>query len=115
MEPMKGKWASSRVDLGYTELFCIPVVTAVFLLSCDSFLGDSLCSIKHIEAPYVYDWENGIALHEVQGIRALTTSEGEVSWDFSSCSRNLLYILELQPGWPFEIPLGSAKTLFLSS
>ena len=23
MEPMKGKWASSRVDLGYTELFCI--------------------------------------------------------------------------------------------
>ena len=27
MEPMKGKWASSRVDLGYTELFCIPEVT----------------------------------------------------------------------------------------
>ena len=26
MEPMKGKWASSRVDLGYTELFCIPEV-----------------------------------------------------------------------------------------
>ena len=42
MEPMKGKWASSRVDLGYTELFCIPLVTAVFLSSCDSFLGDFL-------------------------------------------------------------------------
>ena len=42
MEPMKGKWASSRVDLGYTELFCIPEVTAVFLSSYDSFLGDSL-------------------------------------------------------------------------
>ena len=42
IEPMKGKWASSRVHLGYTELFCIPVVTAVFLLSCDGFLGDSL-------------------------------------------------------------------------
>ena len=42
MEPMKGKWASSRVDLGYTELFYIPEVTAVFLLSCDSFPGDSL-------------------------------------------------------------------------
>ena len=27
MEPMKGKWASSQVDLGYTELFCIPEVT----------------------------------------------------------------------------------------
>ena len=24
MEPMKGKWASSPVDLGYTELLCIP-------------------------------------------------------------------------------------------
>ena len=38
MEPMKGKWASSRVALGYTEKFCIPEVTAVFLSSCDSFL-----------------------------------------------------------------------------
>ena len=37
MEPMKGKWASSRVVLGYTELFYIPEVTAVFLSSCDSF------------------------------------------------------------------------------
>ena len=42
MEPIKGKWASSRVDLGYTELFCIPEVTAVFLSSCDSGLGDCL-------------------------------------------------------------------------
>ena len=24
MEPIKGKWASSRVDLVYTELLCIP-------------------------------------------------------------------------------------------
>ena len=42
MEPMKGKWASSLVDVGYTELFCIPEGTAVFLSSWDSFLGDSL-------------------------------------------------------------------------
>ena len=35
MEPMKGKWASSRVDLGYTELLCIPEVTAVLLSSCE--------------------------------------------------------------------------------
>ena len=41
-EPMQGKWASSQVDFGYTELFCIPEVTAGFLSSCDSFLGDSL-------------------------------------------------------------------------
>ena len=37
-----GKWASSRVDLGYTELLGIPEVTAVFLSSCDSGLGYSL-------------------------------------------------------------------------
>ena len=42
MELMKRKWASSRVDLGYSELFCIPEVTAVYLSSCDSGLGDSL-------------------------------------------------------------------------
>ena len=41
MEPMKGKWAKYRFDLGYTELFCIPEVTAVFLSFCDSGLGDS--------------------------------------------------------------------------
>ena len=42
MEPMKGKFASSSVDLGYTELFGIPDVRAVFLSSCDSSLRDSL-------------------------------------------------------------------------
>ena len=42
MEPLMGKWASPQADLGYTELFCIPEVTAVFLSSCDSFLADSL-------------------------------------------------------------------------
>ena len=42
MEPMKGKRASFLVDLGDTEPFCIPEVTAVFLSSCDRFLGDSL-------------------------------------------------------------------------
>ena len=42
METLEGKWASSRVDLGYTELFCIPELTSVFISSCDSVLGDSL-------------------------------------------------------------------------
>ena len=42
MEPMKRKWGSSRVDLGYTELFCIPGVTSLIISSCDSVLGDSL-------------------------------------------------------------------------
>ena len=38
MESMKGKWATSRVDFRYTELFCNPEVTAVCLSSCDSGL-----------------------------------------------------------------------------
>ena len=33
---------SSRVDLGYTQLFCLPEETSVFISSCDSVLGDSL-------------------------------------------------------------------------
>ena len=40
-EQKKGKGASSRVDLGYTELFCIAEVTAVFISSSDSGLGYS--------------------------------------------------------------------------
>ena len=87
----------------------------MFLSSFDSFLGDSLVFHQHIEAPYVFDWEHGIALHPVQGIRAFTPAEGEDSWDFSSCSSNLGYILELQRGWMFQTPLGSAKSGFLSS
>ena len=115
MEIMKGKWASSRVDLGYTELFCIPEVTAVSSRLVTVFLVTLWCFFKHIEAPYVFDWENRIALHLMQGIRALTPAEGDVSWDFSSCSRNLGYILALHWQWPFETPLGSAKSGFLSS
>ena len=42
MEPMNGKWASSRVDLGYAELFCIPDQKSVFISSCDSVLGESV-------------------------------------------------------------------------
>ena len=63
-------------------------MTVVFVTLC--------CSIKHIEAPYVFDWDHGIALPPVQGIRASSPAEGDVSRDFESCSRNLAYILELQ-------------------
>ena len=41
-EQMRGKWASSCVGFGYTELFCIPELTSEFLSSYDSVLGDSL-------------------------------------------------------------------------
>ena len=115
MEPMKGKWASSRVDLGYTELFCSLEVTSVFISSCDSVLADSL----------VFHQENRGSLGVGLGIRDFSAhnegnqgsrpSEGDVTWDFSSCGRNLRYILELDWGWPFETPLCSAKSGLLSS
>ena len=63
----------------------------------------------------MFDWEHGIALHPMQVIRASSPAEGDVSWDFSSCGRNLGYILELQQGWTIETALGSVKSGFLSS
>ena len=115
MEPMNGKWGSSRFDLGYTKLLCIPEEHQCSSHFVTVFLGTLWCSIKHIEAPYMFDWEHGFALHPVQGIRASSPTQGDVSWDFSSCGRNLGYILELQRGWPFETPLCSAKSGLLYS
>ena len=63
MEPMKGKWASSRADLGYSDLFCIPELHQCSSRFVTVFLGTLWCSIKKIEAPYVFDWEYGIAIH----------------------------------------------------
>ena len=39
-------------------------------------LGTLWSSVKHIEAPYVFDWEHGIALHPMQGIWASSPAEG---------------------------------------
>ena len=39
MEPMKGQWASSRVDFGYTVLFCIPEVHQCSSRFVTVFLG----------------------------------------------------------------------------
>ena len=60
------------------------------------FLGTLWCSIKHIEAPPVFDWEHVIVLHPMHGIQASSPAEGDVSWDFLSCGRNLGYIFELE-------------------
>ena len=51
----------------------------------------------------------------MQGNQASSPSEGYVSWDFSSCGRNVGYILDLQRKWSFEIPLCSAKFGLMSS
>ena len=61
------------------------------------------------------DWEHGIALHPMQGIWASSPAEGDVPWEFSSGGRNLVYIVELQRGYPFQTPLCSAKSALLFS
>ena len=62
----------------------------------------------------MFDWENAIALHVIQGNRASSRGEGEVSWVFSSCGRNLGYNLELRRGCPFETRVCSVKSGYLS-
>ena len=98
MEPMKEKWTSSHVDLGFTDLFCIPEEHQCSSHFVTVFLGTLWCSIKNIEAPYMFDFEYGIALHLMQGNRASFPSEGDVSYDVSCCGRYLGYIRELQRG-----------------
>ena len=102
MEPMQGKLASSQFDLGCTYVFCIPEVTSVIFSSGDSVVGDSLESNQANRGFLcIFDWENTIALHAMQGNRASYRGEGEVSWVFSSCGRHVGYILELRRGCPF--------------
>ena len=48
------------------------------------------------------------------GESGLICGEGDVSWVFSSCTRHLVYILELRRGWPFETRVCSAKSGLLS-
>ena len=63
----------------------------------------------------MFDWENTIALHAMQGYRPSSPGEGEISWVFSSSCRHLVYILELRRGWPFETRVCSATSELLSS
>ena len=114
MDSMKGKCASTWVDLRYTNLFCISVGTSVFS-SCDSVLGDSLVFHQVNRCSLRFDWEQGIPLHAMQGNRGSSCSEGDVWWVFSSCGRHLGYILDLRQGWPFENGVCSAKSGLLSS
>ena len=46
------------------------------------FLGTLWCSIKKMGAPYVFNWEYDIALHEMQVNQASCPGEWYVSWDF---------------------------------
>ena len=74
------------------------------------FSGTLWCSVKEDKALFLFDGEQGIALHAMQGNRASSCAEGEFSWFFSSCGGNLGYILELRRRWPFKTRLCSATS-----
>ena len=73
--------------------------------------GTLSTSVKQINALYLFDWEQGIALHAKQGNWASSLGEGEVSLFISSCG----YILEEGLGSPFKSFLCSVKSGLLSS
>ena len=66
------------------------------------FSGTLLSSVKKIKAPYVFDWEDGIALHSCRGFVSHLSDRGK-SHGFSEIAAGTWgYILELRWGWPFK-------------
>ena len=88
--PMQGKWVSSQVDLGYTELFCVREVTSVFFSSYDSVLGDSL----------EFHQANGGSLHVCLGTWHCSARKAVESGLISRRGGSLMCFLELgqEPG-----------------
>ena len=95
VEPMQVNWTSSRVDLGYTILFPIPVVTSLSFYTCDSDLGVSMefHQANQGSLRVCLGTLNCSACKAEESV--LISRRGEVSWFFSCCSGNMRYILEL--------------------
>ena len=68
MEPMKGKLASSRVDLGYTELFCIPEVHQCSSHFVTVFLGTLCVPSRKSRLLTRFIWKTGLLCMECRGI-----------------------------------------------
>ena len=77
--------------------------------------GTLSSSVKQIKVPYLLDSEQGIALHTIQGNRASSLSQREVSYFFPSCGGNLEYVHEVQRGYPLKKFVCSATSGLLSS
>ena len=78
MEPMKGKLASSQFDLGTLSNFAFLRRHQCSSRLVTVILGNLLSSIKQIEAPYMFDWENAIALHAMKGHWSSSGSGGSL-------------------------------------
>ena len=110
----KGNWPHLNLILGTPRKFAFLGLHQCSFRLVTVLLGTLWCSIKHIEAPYMFDSKNAIALDTVQGNRASSHREGNDSWVFSSCGRKLGCILELRRGCPFETGVCSVKSEHLS-
>ena len=115
-------WIQWRGNVLHLELILGTPIYFAFLRwhQCSShdvtvFLGILFSSITEIEVPYFFDWEVRTPQHEMQGNRASSCREGEVSWVFSISGKHQVYILELRRGWTFETRVCSAKSGLLSS
>ena len=110
----KGNWPHLKLILGTPNNFAFLGSHQCSSRLVTMLLGTLWSSIKQIESPYVFDWENAISLDTMQGIRASYRREGKVSWVFSGCGKNQGYILELRRGCPFETGVCSVKSGHLS-
>ena len=61
----------------------------------------------------MFDGELGIALQAMQGNRASSRGEGDVSWFFPSCGGDVGCILKLRRGWRFKTCVCSATSRIL--
>ena len=115
LEPMQGKWASSRVDVQYTEIFCVPVVTPVSFETCDSVLGVSLEFLQANQGSSRVSWGGQNCSACNAGESGVLSWQGEFSWFFLSCGGNLGYIHKLREGWPYKTRVFSPISGLLSS
>ena len=108
METMQGKLASFQFDFGYTEQFCIPGVTSVFLSSFDSVVADSL----------LFNQANRRSLHVCLGKRNCSGHSAGESGLISQRGESLTGFHELrqEPGVYSRVTAGmSIRTLSLFS
>ena len=75
-EQLRGKWASSCVDFGYTELFCILSGDQSSCRLVTVFLGTLWCSIKKIEAPYLSDSDLSLLCTQCREIKPHLPASG---------------------------------------
>ena len=106
----KGNWPHLNLTMGTPSNFPFRGGHQCSSRLVTVMLGPLWSSLRQIESHYVFDWENAIALDTMLGNRASSRRERKVSWVFSSCGKNLGYILELQQGCPFETLVCSLKS-----